>query len=310
MAKWYKTNITSKALERFYQMHTYAQILQQRFLDSGGSVADWAEALCAGQIERVFEEAPSCKCGCGEKLFPTNLKRLLRNPNLSLEFKYACLPGHGRLILPRNYEFSKQQRELIVASCFGDGSLLRNSGKTLSSHRLVWNMGDKLHAEFKRDAFDFLGAILVEKSNPGWGAKWFSVRTACHPSLDKFREQFYGVDRKPVAKEDMLAELGDVGWAWWYGDDGSLMHQKGCADMALLHTEGYSEECNLKIKLALEKFIGVEGGVSLARYLGGSPKKPRTMLRVNTNATVEFFKRISPHMAPSMAYKLGDFRVD
>lgn len=170
-------------------------------------------------------------------------------------------------------------------------------------------MGNKAHAEFKCEAFSFLGARMVEKMNPGWGAKWFSVRTCCHPSLDQFRDQFYGSDRSVIATEAMLAELNATGWAWWYGDDGSLMQQSGCAHMALLHTEGYSESDNTKIKSALESFIGIKGGVSIAKYFGGTPKKERTMLRLKTNATVEFFKRIAPHMAPSMAYKLGDLYI-
>jgi len=273
---------------------------------AGGSIEEWAKAVRSRQVKFIFHTAPTCKCGCGEKLFPTNVAAAVRGTRAPV-FKYDSLPCHGRLVLPFNYQFTPEQRQLIIASCLGDGALLKAT--PASSHRLLWNMGDKAHAEFKSRAFSFLSATLVEKKNPGWGSEWFSVGTSCHPSLDQFREEFYSPDRKPIAKPEVLAELNEVGWAWWYGDDGSLMRQKGCADMALLHTEGYSEACNIEIQRALTSFIGIADGVSLAKYNGGNPKKERIMLRIKTNATVEFFKKIAPHMAPSMAYKLGDFQI-
>lgn len=282
-------------------MHGYAQVLQQRLMGSGESASLRGSALPAGFVERIFEEAPACGCGCGEKLVPSNLKELLLGPRKPA-FRHPNLPHHGRLCLPANHVFTPHQRQLIIASCLGDASLLRNGGKSESAHRLTWNMGDKDHAEFKVAAFSFLQARLVEKENPGWGSKWFCIRTACHPSLDQFRPMFYNGDRKPVAPLAQLAELDALGWAWWYGDDG---HSSD--GLAFLHTEGYSDECCTHITAAINNFIGFDGAV-LASYLGGNPKKQRTMVRFKSNGTREFFKRIATRMAPSMVYKLGDFQ--
>jgi len=218
-------------------------------------------------------------------------------------FRYGSLPYHGRLKLPYNYEPTPEQHELIIASCLGDGSLLQGGNATKgASHHLAWNMGDKHHAEFKQKALSFLGCSLKEGVNPGWGARWYSLVTQQHPFLNKYRPMMYAEDRSPIAAPEVLSVLGPLGWAWWYGDDGHMSD-----NVAFMHTEGYSDECNENIRQALCRFIDIQDAVSVAKYLGGTPKKLRTMLRFKNEASRKFFEIVAPHMAPSMAYKVGNF---
>lgn len=283
-------------------MHTYAQVLQKRFLGSGGSIENWRQVASSGLVERIFEAAPSCKCGCGGKLIPGNLVDLVRHQNRKPGFYHTSLPYHGRLCLPANYQFSKLENELIIASCLGDGSLLNSNEATgnPSSYRLIWNMGNEDHALFKQRAFSFLKCSFKESVNPGWGSRWFQLATKYHPALNQYRPMMYDSDRRPVARPEVLSQLGATGWAWWYGDDGSLSHKH-----ALLHTEGYDSESNLNIANALCAFLDIPNGAVLQDYQGGSPKKLRTMVRLKDEASRKFFRTITQHMAPSMAYKLG-----
>lgn len=202
-----------------------------------------------------------------------------------------------------NYRFSKLENELIIASCLGDGALLNSNESTgnPSSYRLVWNMGNKEHALFKQSAFSFLKCSFKEGVNPGWGSKWFQLATKYHPALNPYRPLMYDCARRPIATAEALAQLGPIGWAWWYGDDGSLSHKH-----ALLHTEGYDAESNANIAAALCKFLNTPNGAVQQDYQGGSTKKLRTMVRLKDEASRKFFKAIAPHMAPSMAYKIGD----
>lgn len=227
----------------------------------------------------------------------------INNVRRTPQFRYKALPYHGRLCLPANYKFNPIENELILASCLGDGSLLNSNSATPypSSYRLVWNLGDEAHARFKQAAFSFLKCSLKEGCNPGWGSKWYQLATKYHPALNPYRPLLYNSKREPVATPEVLAQLGPIGWAWWYGDDG---HRQD--SIAFLHTEGYSEECNRNIAAALCRFTGVDNGVSLQTYLGGNPKKLRTMVRFKNEASKKFFQLVAPHMAPSMAYKISE----
>lgn len=213
-----------------------------------------------------------------------------------VDVKYSKkLPGH-------NYPFklTSDEFQAVISSLLGDGHM-NYPNKQSNFPRLQWNMGNKKHAEYKRDFFSRFGADMKESENPGWGSKWFQVITPCLPALVDIYSEFRLDDRVERARR-IFPLLDDVGWAWFYGDDGHYDSKRG---LAFLHTEGLGEEGSKICLECLNYYLGMNAG-KVDCYLGGNPKKERYMVRLNRGGSDEFIKRIKKHMAKGMEYKTGE----
>lgn len=210
---------------------------------------------------------------------------------------YEYVRYHENFNVSANYLESHSQRQAILATVLGDGSILYPY-KGAATPRIVWNMGNKDHAEYKRDFFQFLGCNLKEKNNPGFGSDWYCLSTKTHPLIKKFHDELYIGTKKNITR-DWIYELDEIGWAWLYGDDGSLSN-----DCCSIHTEGYGKEISQIYANAINIFTKTDGAVA-SKYFGGTPKKERFYVRCNRNTSREFTKRVGPHMATGMEYKLS-----
>jgi recombination protein RecA len=205
---------------------------------------------------------------------------------------------HKKGLPPNNYKLTKEQREVVIASAYGDGSLRKGHQKSKSA-RLRWNMGDTEHAIFKKNYFDFLGSDLKKNKNGGFGEYVYSVQTKSHNCLNEIYEKIFKEGKKTLS-EDLFSELGDIGYAWLYGDDGHL--NKKCG-YCYIHTESFNKEENVKIIKIINNYLGGDYA-KLNRYIGGTKKRELFCIRFTKQGTEELHKRIAKHMAPSMEYKL------
>lgn len=190
----------------------------------------------------------------------------------------------------------------MIASVLGDGSIMYPHSDARYP-RLMWNMGNKEHAQYKHRFFEFLGSTYTEGENPGWGPRWYQVKTSCHPVLVGFHDELY-VGRKKNFTQRWLNELDAFGWAWVYGDDGHL----GSNDEAFIHTEGYGKEVSQMYANAINAFLGGDYA-RVFSYIGGTPKKDRFSVKINGRGSDEFFSRIEAHMADGMEYKIGSRNI-
>lgn len=211
---------------------------------------------------------------------------------------YDHIRYHENYHVPENYRLTHHQRQAVIATVLGDGSILYPY-RGAKNPRIVWNMGNESHARYKADFFSFLGAELSRKDNPGFGSKWFCVRTAAHPVIKRTHDELYDGSNKNITQK-WISELDEVGWAWLYGDDGHL----GSNDTCFIHCEGYGKEVAEMYVSALEKFTGC-GVVSVHKYNGGTPKKERFCVKFNSEASDKFMERVAPHMATGMEYKIS-----
>lgn len=208
------------------------------------------------------------------------------------------LPFHDRFNAPANYRLTTEQFQAALSSAYGDG-YLHKPNKDSKYPRICWNLGpNKMHAKYKRDFFAFLGATIETKVNPGFGSEWNCVKTSCHPCLVPVYEIVF-VDGKKTVSKEAFSMFGDVGWAWFYGDDGHLA--KKCNEI-YLHTEGYGEHGSEIIKDCLNEYMGFSCS-TVFKYLGGTPKKDRFCVKINGVGSDEFIKRVGKHMANGMEYK-------
>lgn len=206
---------------------------------------------------------------------------------------------HGRLKAPANKKLSNEQFQAAIASTIGDGYLSKPN-KDSEFARLCWNMGNKEHAQYKAKFFEDFGTIYRERENPGWGTNWFSVNTACHPCFNDILSICKPDGKNLKITAEIMSMMGAIGWAWFYGDDGSLAKANGGV---FLHTEGYDLETNEIIANAVNEFVGLNCS-TIKKYVGGTPKKERLYILLNGVGSDEFFKKIAPHMADGLEYKL------
>lgn len=280
-------------------MHRKPFIALRGFVDLLEKHKDWSASDVRRFEGLCYEKAPACGCGCGEKtnVLSNKVKKFSKYMNSGIvDVKYSeVLPGHNFPFELTSYEF-----QAVISSLLGDG-YMNYPNKKSNFPRLCWNMGDKEHAEYKRDFFHRFNAGLVEKENPGWGSKLFQVRTPCLPVLVDIYRQFR-LDDKAERARRIFPILDDVGWAWFYGDDGHYCKERG---LVSLHTEGLGEDGSQICINAVNEYLGFEAG-KVDSYLGGTPKIIRYMVRLNRGGSDEFIKRVKKHMAKGLEYKTSE----
>lgn len=215
--------------------------------------------------------------------------------------------GHQTLTVPANYEPTKDQHQAILASIIGDGYLAYPYKNDNPMARIVWNMGDRKHAEHKLKFFKFLGARMTVKPNGGWGETMHSVVTKSHPLLTRYMEE-YRDENGNKKVERIVNELDWFGWAWLYGDDGHLAYHKNSNGSswasAYIHSEGYGKEGTQMYIDALARLLGSDDGINMQVYTGGQPTKTRYCVRMNNEQSKKFIAGIAPYMANGMEYKI------
>lgn len=208
------------------------------------------------------------------------------------------IPLHDRFSAPANYQLTEFELQAAIASAYGDG-YLHMPNKDSKYPRLVWNMGKNYeHAKYKKDFFSHIGTTIETKENPGFGAEWNCVKTSCHPCFLPVYDSVFKDGKKTVSM-DSISKFGDIGWAWFYGDDGHL----GSNSLEVyFHTEGYLEEGSIIFCNAFNLYMGYECA-KVFKYIGGNPKKERYCVKVNGSGSDEFIKRVKPYMANGLEYK-------
>lgn len=246
-----------------------------------------------------YEKAPSCKCGCGERTLPNTSKKGTLISKCSkfrtkgeIPLFYEIIKGHKT-----KHELTENQFQAVIASLLGDG-YMNLPNKSSKFPRIAWNMGNRDHALYKFEYFRDLNSKYNESENPGWGSKWYQVKTACCHSLVNIYKEFCLQDRVERAKK-IFPLLNEVGWAWLYGDDG---HYDRKAGIAYIHTEGLGESGTYECKKHLDSFLKMDA-CSVRSYMGGNPKKIRYMVRLKKDASKKFIETIKPYMAHGLEYK-------
>lgn len=215
------------------------------------------------------------------------------------------IPYHDRLKAPANKRLTHEQEQALLASIVGDG-YLAYAYKGARLPRVTWNMGNKEHAKYKQNFFEFLQPSFTEKENPGWGAVTYSVNTSCHPCLKPIHDKYFKEGKKdPNLIPDIFRSLDAIGWAWFYGDDGHL----GQNDSCFLHTEGYGEHISNECAKAVNYFTKTNGA-RVFSYFGGTPKKDRFCVKMNAECSDEFMARIKNHMADGLEYKISKNNIN
>ena len=140
---------------------------------------------------------------------------------------------------------SGYQREVLVGTLLGDGSLVANSWKR--NYRLQAEQSDsqKEYLFWKYQVFQefTLTPPKFQERTSAW-----RFRTISHPEFTEYAQLFYITGRKVVPLVISRLLKSPVSLAIWYLDDGALSSRK---DTFILNSQSFSRAENLLLQRCL-----------------------------------------------------------
>jgi LAGLIDADG DNA endonuclease family len=179
---------------------------------------------------------------------------------------------------------SEVQREIIVGSLLGDGSMRCKTNALLEIN----------HSSHQRSYVDWKYSHLAElvqtppkarKSNGKRIAYRFVTRSL--PELTPYFWLFYGTGRKRIPE----VELTELTLAVWFMDDGCRSR-----NAVYLNTQQYDDVSQWTLLRLLRDQWGIDGTLNR--------DKSYYRVRVSVGGTKKLARLIEPHLLPELRYKL------
>jgi hypothetical protein len=175
----------------------------------------------------------------------------------------------------------------------GDGTFYQNS----ISGKIEW-----VHSKTKFEYMNYISQILGYIVNPnrrdgvsGYGSETLRQETFSNHYVKDYFKSFIKKGKK-IVPNWVERELTPISIAFWYMDDGTLLHDEGQRDRVSFATCGFTKkDCNVLVK-GLKK-LGIESQIK--KY---SDKYNRIV--INADNSVKLFLLISPYISESMKYKI------
>lgn len=180
------------------------------------------------------------------------------------------------------------ERSIIVGSILGDGYLRIIPGRSDAFLEINHSIKAKDYVDYKFDCLKRICESAPKERNTNEGRVAYRFFTKQHIELTKFYKSFYVNKRKVIPKNLILTPLSI---AIWYMDDGSRSRDSDI----YLNTQQFSISDQKKLMTILRK-IGVNSRVN--------KDKKYYRIRILKESISDFMKIISPHIIPSMQYKL------
>jgi recombination protein RecA len=223
--------------------------------------------------------------GSGRRKFTCTANHLIFTPDGERRAGQLQV-GDQILVAAKHYDLSEDQRQLILGSLLGDGSL-RYASEQNVSFRVGHGERQLAYCHWKREMLAPF-ANKIGKTGSGFGFDTIPMR-----QLAELHAQAYGPQGRQVS-DAILAALDARAVAIWYGDDGTFSgsyerwgHGKaeiGCVSLSLDDKE--------RLAVRLEE-LGMGRPTVRARSLLFSGERARAL-----------HEHIAPYLHPSLDYKL------
>jgi len=195
-------------------------------------------------------------------------------------------------LIKKSESFSPRQRDLIIGTLLGDG--------TLEKTRAGKNYCLKIQHSIKQSELVFwkyrqLQNFVLAPPKQQAVNQSLRFRTISHHELKEFQEMFYPKGKKiaPINIEEMLNPFV---LSVWFMDDGNKRIEYGKLQGFHLNTQSFSVKENERLKSAIYKNFGIKC------FLQGNHGKIR--LYVGAESRDAFRKLIGDLVIPSLQYKL------
>lgn len=198
--------------------------------------------------------------------------------------------SHAIRQLRSTLALTNYQREVLVGTLLGDGSLVPNS----------WKRNYRLQAEQSDEQKDYLFwkyQIFQEftLSSPQFRERTnaWRFRTISHPELTEYAHLFYTAGRKVVPLVISRLLKSPMSLAIWYLDDGALSSRK---DTFILNSQSFSREENLLLQRCLLENFDISVTLNRDRHYW--------RLYVSKRSAKHFDDLVRPYVVSPMRYKL------
>lgn len=184
---------------------------------------------------------------------------------------------------------SMDQRQLIIGSVLGDGSLLGSNGKYTAPYREDHGLKQTEYLKWKAELLKpIISQFVVQKDRASMSSKALV-------ELGELREKLYK-NRKKVFTQEIANELNWLGIATWFLDDGTFYKTDRGGYNAELCLMGFDDKSIARIKMFFAKKLGKTPYylpiIRTIRFLA----KERNVL----------FENIKTFVCPCMQYKLTE----
>jgi hypothetical protein len=184
----------------------------------------------------------------------------------------------------RKQQMTTRQQEIIIGTLLGDGYLDR----TTRGYALRINHGieQRAYVDWKyREIESFTNSPPREYKNS------YYFRTVSHAYFDELRRQFYSGKRK-IPPKQIIDWMTPLVFSVWLMDDGSRDWGQ-----VRLNSQSFSKKENEELIRILEVKLGIIASLNL--------DKGKYRLRVRAKSMPRVLQLATPHIIPSMRYKLS-----
>jgi len=233
--------------------------------------------------------------GNGRAQFAATANHLISTPGGWREA--GELLAGDRVLMPLPHYLSGQQRQLVLGSLMGDGTVSpkrpHTEGPGIKS-RFRFGHGPKqnAYAEWKASLLEGVPLSISRHSKGGW-----MVETTPLVELDELREAVY-VGGKKVFSWDYLKELTPFALAIWYMDDGSfaVRRKDGSAGRSDICVQAMDKGSQRRLVALLSESYGLS--CKLIERAG------KAVVVFDRDGTEALHELISPYVPEAMSYKL------
>jgi hypothetical protein len=256
-----------------------------------------ASRVTPQEKQKLFDEklnaAPLCKCGCGQKVKSAYTTAEIWAKNKYQPFYRDFCDGHVKCTIDQTTELSSLENQAILGTLLGDTSIgyahkNAREPRLSSTHGLI----QKEWAEYKAAYLLRLGFSTRVIANAGYGEKSVCSASKCLPALREIYTITHPFTNKKTVTVKWLDQIGDIGLAWWFCDDGTA-----CGRSVFFHTEGYSRHENHTIA---QWFCDTIGKATVVN----NHKKRLCFISISSSAQCALKRIIEPHVPDCMQYKL------
>ena len=208
-------------------------------------------------------------------------------------------PKQRKYELIKKVPLTKEQREMIIGTLLGDGCVTPH-GRKNKSYRLMIG-----HCEKQKDLVLYKKAMLGNlvnnvnrREDKRKNSVMYSFTTVTHNEFKFFYNLFYENGKK-VIKDELAMYLTPRALAFWIMDDGSSSKNENKISLRL-HTQGFTEEDNLKLQKFLNVCLGIKSKV--CKY--NRNDKEYCYLSINKENTLKASNLTSDYFVDCMRYKI------
>lgn len=196
----------------------------------------------------------------------------------------------------RKVPLTQKQREFVIGTLLGDGSLSRVSkGK---SYRLTMGHGSKQldYLLWKKKTMGNLVNQIYKQSQTDRNSTIYHWASITHHEFGFFHKLFYD-NTKKIVRPELIFHLTPFAMAVWFMDDGSTRQANSNMKIS---TEGFSASENAELQHMIKTKFGIRCKVCQYQNRG----KKYNYLSFNKRNGLLLTNLIQPHVIEPMRYKL------